>query len=306
MLLSKKIFLMYSPAKDEKERICGHTFEVMDYYLFLKDLGYQCKIIIFDKFKDKEKLFNAWEDKYILNINYRDDIIFQNIKFNKLNNLNYLGTVIITSGIDLFWSQIINLRARKIISFQCEEFDYTDYLKKPNFYLLRDERIYENKNNSDKTFNYIKKLYFKKYKKFRSKKSKNNQLIYINSKLKSLSKSQIKKIINEYKLQNTLFISGTSLSDVEMNKYNEFGEVKIAPVNNLFYEFNELILTPNTRNFDCSPRFITECKYYDKKITFTFDPIVDRGLFWRWQDIYYDFDSLELKKGDLIESVLAY
>ena len=75
------IYLTYAPThpKFEKDRICGHTFEVMDYYLFLKDLGYEVKIKILDVINPK-KIFKAWEDKYILSKNYQNDIIFEKYK----------------------------------------------------------------------------------------------------------------------------------------------------------------------------------------------------------------------------------
>ena len=278
------IYLTYSPAKDEKERICGHTFEVMDYYLLLKDESYHPKILILDKFKNKDKVFKAWEDKYNIDFNYKNDIEFKNLNFNKKNKFFLNGILIITSGIDLFWDQIIDIYAKKIISFQCEEFNFSNYLKKPNFYLLRDERIYQNKNFSERTFHYIKKIYFKRYKKINNTKTKKT-LIYINSKLKDLSENQIQYYIKKYELKNILFISGTTLTKSQEQKYLKYGELKYAPIKNLFDQFNSYLVTPNTRNFDCSPRFIAECKFYNKKIIIDSNTKTDIGFYWRWQDI---------------------
>jgi len=283
------IYLTYSPAKDEYERICGHTFEVMDYYLLLKDNGYNAKILIFDKFKNKNKLFNAWEDKYVLDDypNYKKDVIFKNINFNSINRLYIPGYLIITSGIDIFWDQIFKTLTKKIISFQCEEFDYSEYLKFKNFYLLRDERIYQNKNSSEKTFNYLKKIYFKRYKKINNIKTKKT-LVYVNSKLKDLSEDQIRFFIKNYKIENILFISGTILTKEQEQKYLKYGELKYAPVENLFDQFDNYLVTPNTRNFDCSPRFVAECKFYNKEIFVPFNPKEDLGFYWRWYDIKID------------------
>jgi hypothetical protein len=295
------IYLTYSPSRDEKERICGHTFEVMDYYLFLKDLGYEAKILILDKFKNKEKLFKAWEDKYYIDFNYKKDIEFKNINFDKKNILLLSGILIITSGIDEFWNKIIDAKAKKIISFQCQEFDYSYFLSKSNFYLLRDERLYQNKNYSSQTFQYIKKIYFKRYKKF-EKDSEKKSLIYINSKLKDLEERKLQKLkeTSEYAL---LFISGTQLTENQIKKYKKYGELLFAPINNLWNKFEEFIYTPNTRNFDCSPRFVTECKFYNKKIKITFNLKNDKGAYYRYNDLK-NFDKLILKEGDLIEKFI--
>jgi len=80
------IYLTYAPAhpKFEKDRICGHTFEVMDYHLFLKDLNIESKIVIFDKIKP-EKIFNAYKEKYNLYKNFERNILFKKYNFDKKN-----------------------------------------------------------------------------------------------------------------------------------------------------------------------------------------------------------------------------
>jgi len=62
--------------------------------------------------------------------------------------------------------------------------------------------------------------------------------------------------------------------------------------------------TSNTRNFDCSPRFITECKFYNKNIYIETDLTHDKGAYYRWLDIQNNFESLKLKNDDLILKIL--
>ena len=80
----------------------------------------------------------------------------------------------------------------------------------------------------------------------------------------------------------------------------------IPPVDNLFEQFTKYIYTPVNRKWDCSPRFIAECKYYGKEVIFHnidyWD--VDHGLRVRQWDIDNDFESLYLKPDDAIVNIL--
>ena len=42
----------------------------------------------------------------------------------------------------------------------------------------------------------------------------------------------------------------------------------------------------------------------NKEIIIDFDITQDIGAYWRWHDVQYNFENLELKKGDLIENFL--
>ena len=80
----------------------------------------------------------------------------------------------------------------------------------------------------------------------------------------------------------------------------------VPPVDNLFDKFSTYIYTPVPRKWDCSPRFIAECKYYGKEVIYHnidyWD--VDLGLYWRKHDIDNEFDSLFLRDADEIIPIL--
>ena len=300
------IVLTYTPASKEINRICGHTFEVMDYYLFLKDHGYDVKILIQDRIR-KELVFKAWEDKYDLNnlkYNYKKDILFQPMK-NLFANVIIYTNGIYKSDLNTIQNKANKVIYKKLISFRCNNLtDFNEFLQNKKHYLLHDFRVYKDFNlytEFKNSIHYIKKIYFSRYKKLSN--SKNKTLIYINSFLKNLDDNFLKKLkdINS----NIIFISGSKLNNKDIKKYNKYGEILHAPVLNFFEQFDKYLYTPNTRNFDCSPRLLTECKFYNKEIIIGFDISKDIGAYWRWYDIQNNFESLNLKKGDDIERIIA-
>ena len=80
----------------------------------------------------------------------------------------------------------------------------------------------------------------------------------------------------------------------------------IPPVKNLFEKFSTYVYTPVKRKWDCSPRFIAECKYFNKEVIFHNIDYwkEDKGLYWRQWDIENNFDSLFLKEDDEIIQIL--
>jgi len=80
----------------------------------------------------------------------------------------------------------------------------------------------------------------------------------------------------------------------------------IPPIENLFEKFDTYIYTPVDRKWDCSPRFIAECKHYGKKVIYHNIDYweEDHGLRVRKWDIDNDFDSLHLKDNDNIIEIL--
>jgi len=286
------------PSTIEKNRICGHTFEVMDYFLFFYDLKIKSEILILENI-DPELIYKAYEDKYILPDDYKKYIIFK-----KRHKPVIADTLLITSG--FYFPDRMKIIAKKILIFRCGGSMPFPSKVKNNLLVLQDQRIYNPKNKIDPEFkkilpypnkHYIKKLYFKRYKKINKNISSNKinkTLIYINSYLRKLDD------LNQFFNDNYLLVSG---GDFPIK--NDY--IKVAPIWNLFNNFNTFLYTKTTRQFDCSPRLITESYFYNKKISFDFNfsdycgpDYGDTGLFWRYFDIINNFDSLDLKENDEI------
>ena len=279
------ILITYEPSDREINRICGHTFEVFDLYLFLKEyLTDDIKILIQDKIKNSI-IKEAFEEKYSLSFSdIKKDIIFNRKGV-------YTSKIIInTSGLTPY--ALKKYRFLYFISFRCNPF--RELIDEDNFYYFYDTRVYKqfDKNinlKKSRIIHSIKKFYFKYYRKIN--KQDNKKLIYLNSNLRKID-------INYYKnkYNNVLFVSGDKF---------DHSDVLQAPVKNLFEKFDTYIYTPIERQFDCSPRLLTECYFYNKKIIFDFDfneyagpDYGDSGLYWRWYDIQNNFENLIYNEND--------
>lgn len=281
----KLITITYEPSNQEVNRICGHLFEAFDLYLFLKEnLTKNIKILIQDKIKNN-LIKQAFEDKYSLSFSdIQDDIIFSRKKL-------YASKIFInTSGANA--KDLLKYKFLYFISFRCNP--YKELVDRDKFFYFYDTRVYE---QFDKNINFkkskiihsVKKFYFKYYKKINTE--DNKKLIYLNSNLRKINIEYYKN-----KFNNVLFVSGNKLIH---------SDVLNAPVLNLFERFDTYIYTPISRNFDCSPRLLTESYYYNKKIQFDFDfneyakpNAKDSGLYWRWFDIKNNFENLFYNKND--------
>jgi len=62
-------------------------------------------------------------------------------------------------------------------------------------------------------------------------------------------------------------------------------------------KFDTYIYTPVQRQFDCSPRLVTECFLHKKNVLIDL-PYVDIGLQTRYNDCKKDIEQLNLKEND--------
>jgi len=284
--MNTEIILTYCPSTLEKNRICGHTFEVMDYFLLFYDMEYSGIKILIQENIDKEIMYNAWEDKYNLPKDYKKYIIFSQKKIILSKNI-----LIFTGGLYDNYLQNYKLIYKKLILMRCEPTFNYNKLSLKKYIVLEDNRVYSKYNLSINGIHYIKKIYFKRYKKINSTSAK--ILIYINSNLRKIPKNILKE------KEKYLIITGDSQPDKSYLK---------APIKNLFEKFGIFLYTETTRRFDCSPRLIAECKFYNKKIIFNFNIIdyfkTDSGLKYRWYDIQNNFNNLILNKDDTLIKVI--
>jgi hypothetical protein len=71
----------------------------------------------------------------------------------------------------------------------------------------------------------------------------------------------------------------------------------------LFSKFGTYIYTPVSRKFDCSPRLVTECFMHKKRVFKDLD-YYDIGLETRYSDCVNDLQSLDLREGDKLLSII--
>jgi len=269
--------------------ICGHTFEIFDYYYILKKFF---KVgILFGVGTDWNFIEKAIRFKY----NFTENEILEiknNTRFEDrprlLKGTNILfvdGGVINTAKVAMYFDNIFY--------FACGNKEIKDNNKK-NVWILQDYRVYDPVRTNG--VDYKKRILFDKLKSIGP--SKDRALVYATKNCRQLDSYQE---LLQYS-NNILAITNKE------NKPNPIEGFKfvIPPVDNLFEEFNTYIYTPIKRKWDCSPRFIAECKYYNKKVIYHNIDYwnIDKGLSVRKWDIDNDFNSLYLTDADPIINII--
>lgn len=274
--------------------ICGHTFEVIDYYFFLKDY-FRVGILLAEDIT--EEIFrSAIVNKYQVSPEELDQLIKDTVFFNRPrivrgNNILFTdGSVHAMNNMTLFF--------KNIFMFACGTLDIKGN-RKENTYIFQDERIYEQCFNST---HYIKKLNFKKYKKIQDN-GNNDYLIYGTKNCRNVEYEMYLELMDLHPEAQFICLTSKENRPQLPSKRFTFPEM---PVDNFFERFGTYIYTPVPRKLDCSPRLLAECKFYGKKVIFHKIDYweEDRGLFWRQWDIDNQFHSLFLEAGDPIVELI--
>lgn len=269
--------------------ICGHTFEILDYYYILKDhfkTGILlCEDITWNVLEQAIRSKYSFTEEEIANI--KDNTVF-NERPRLLRGRNILfvdGGIINTSNVALYFNNIFY--------FACGNKEIKD-LDKENVYVLQDDRVYEPVKRNG--INYKKRILFDKLKSIST--SKDQILLYATKNCRDID------AYDEFTQYGDNIIAIT-------NKENRPADIEgftfvVPPVEDIFEQFTTYVYTPVNRKWDCSPRFIAECKYYNKQVIYHninyWD--IDHGLRVRKWDIDNEFDSLYLRSDDQIISIL--
>lgn len=269
--------------------ICGHTFEVIDYYYILKD-NFKVGIFLGED--------TTWE---VLEASIRNKYSFTEAEIEDIKANTVFATrptllkgknILFTDG-GVVNMQNVTLLFDNIFYFACGNKEIKDN-NKDNVWILQDDRVYEPVKKNG--INYKKRILFDKLKPIGT--SNDAVLVYATKNCRNL---------NNYE---ELLQYGNSILAIT-NKENKPKPLEgftfvVPPVENLFEQFSTYVYTPVTRKWDCSPRFIAECKYYGKPVIFHnidyWDE--DHGLRVRQWDIENDFDSLRLTHSDDIVNIL--
>jgi len=278
MLNDYDLYLTYSWG-NFNHGICGHTFEVIDYFNLLTNhmnvAILLCEDITYDTFEaaiTEKYIFTSKQVKYIM-----DNTIFLNrpILLKGTNILFVDGEVdIIKDNTQLFFNNVF--------MFACGNKNVIH----SKYNVLLDQRVYQ----TDMGTHYVKKIDFKNIK--IPEKHDNKTLIYATENCRLLSQDIVDTIADDM-----IIISNFSNFKETNNTINNVR----PPINNIFERFNKFIYTPISKKFDCSSRFVAECKYLNIEVEYMVDYFdEDLGLYYRKYDIENDFKSLELTNDDFI------
>lgn len=266
--------------------ICGHVYEIFDYFQILKK-HFKVGIFFAETIDIEMALKNKYDftDKEIQE--YKDNTVFGS-KPSLLQGTNILfvdGGVVNAAAITLLFNNIFY--------FACGNKEVKDNNKK-NVYILQDNRVYDpvNLNGID----YKKRILFDRLKPIA--KSNTAVLLYATKNCRNIDNYEQ----FFYYSDNIIAITNVENRPADIEGITFL----VPPLEDIFEKFDTYVYTPVTRKWDCSPRFIAECKYYNKEVIYHnidyWD--IDHGLRVRKWDIDNDFESLFLKSDDSIITIL--
>lgn len=265
--------------------ISGHIYETIDYYLILKDHFDVC--ILLPDGITLDQITDVIKYKYDLSDEIFNELI-SNIIFDVDPKILICKNILIVDGYYGIFNFVI--KADNIFMFACPVDNA--FSRVPNHYILQDYRIYPSGKN---TINYIKKINFDVIKK--PKKSDDKILLYGTKNCRLIPNKIYEEISKNDK--EIVCIVDSNYADTDDITYLK------PPVDNLFELFSTYMYTPVSVEFDCSPRFIAECKYFKKDVLYYDVTYDDEGLFWRNYDIRNQFKSLYLTKNDIIIDIIG-
>lgn len=306
------LYITMTWSGDTNHGISGHLYEIIEYFVLLKD---HMKIgILICEDMSWDIIEKALHTKYDL-----DKSVIDYIKKNTF--FEYRPKYVIGKNIlfvDGGFTRTmlrygVALSFKNIFSFRCSNKDYHYNLPYKNITLLQDNRVYNDEDNKI-SINYKKKIKFDIFKKSESIKTE-TALLYITSNCRKICDDYLLDVIMQYKYKNYIILTN------ENEKYKKlFSLLKNVtfpklPVDDIFKKFDAYIYTPThlednikINSFDCSPRFIAECKFYNKQIIYhdVDDNYIniDTGLKYRKYDIEYNFKSIFLNKNDDIIKII--
>ncbi len=269
--------------------ICGHTYEVVDYYWILSK-HINCGILIGDNIPPGD-FVRAVAQKY----NFTDselNSILAKTKFVSNPRLVRGRNILFTDG-GVINAREMTLLFDNILFFACGNKEVKDNTK-DNVFILQDDRVYDEVRCNG--IDYKKRILFDKLRTPTA--SDSRALVYATKNCRNIQDFE------------SLLAYGKDILAItnRENRRPDTDRIKfvIPPVPKLIELFDTFIYTPVERKWDCSPRFIAECKYYNKQVIFHnidyWDE--DAGLFWRNWDIENDFDSLFLRDDDSIVDIV--
>jgi len=270
-------------------KVSGHTFEVIDYFVILHK-SFNCGILLVDTTKDT--FMSCIRSKYDFDESFIEYISNRIIECDHPNRI--LGhNILFTDGC---WTKLDHksIVFKNIFTFVCSDnavFNDT----RPNVHVLSDKRIHPNENVID----YKKKILFSHLK--QPTKTSDDTLLYSTSNCRRIPNDMFDEIIDSYG-GDFLCVTDTLLD----YSHDRMTIVNTPVSGNIFELFDTYIYTPTLFKTDCSPRFIAECKFFNKKVIFHNINYWndDLGLKYRVYDVEHDFQSLHLTKNDEIIRII--
>ena len=293
------VILTYSPISE----ITGHVFECFDYYLFLRN--YYKVGILFMEGLNMQQLKTAFESKYVFKFDdIENDIMqldHQTLIKERIYKFGPKTVVILCDGnIRSLADKNIFLATNKLLGFMCGQYNFEQVKINNHITYLQDYRIY-GENKYFKSYDYVKKLPFQYYRQIHREKQ-NVGMMYVTYACRKITPDVIKQYHEMSGCSRSLLVVPYKLEEYDC--IDDVDQV-LAPLDNFFEQFDIYIYTPVERKFDCSPRLVTECIFYNKEVLINLN-YVDIGLQTRYNDAKNNIRSLQLDDNDEIREIINF
>ena len=175
-----------------------------------------------------------------------------------------------------------------------------------NVTLLQDDRIYKDVTPEDCAIStqYIKKIDLTKLQ-TPERCDDDISMLYLTKNCRELCPTKVVEILDTRPGEYLIVTN-----DVERyTPLEEYGVTVLeTPIDNLFERFKTYLYTPTFKIWDGSPRFPAECMHFNRRVEFyDIDDqylSIDRGLYYRMNDLRESIDNVTLKQDDEIIDIL--
>ena len=284
--LSNAVFLEFF-------RLNGAVIDAIEYFLFMKSIGLDTKLCVYNRFNkmyspDIEKIHQLIDDRYDLDFEYKDDILFYDKTWNFIKQ--EFGNVLI---LDRMTAEIFPLlRANKVVIFH----DYS--------IRFGTEKLYEKMSRYDhiKIFHEMPfaitagystqtklKMAFNLYKK--CKQQKHNYFMNFLSKGRVCD---VQNLLGDIPHDEYLFITHKQEDTMKLNDIRDRRLVLWSEnPRDFFNKFNTYVYVHDNIYFDPRPRMFHECVFHGKKILYKNSVGIKDGSWYRYNEILSVPDAIE-------------
>ena len=291
--------------------LSGHIYEIIEYFLILKD-HIKTRILICEDVS-WEQIRAACITKYTLTDdeinNIRNSIVFAN----KPSLVRGTNLLVVDGNLSRSFIRYgVKLCFKNIFCFRCTPKDTFTDLPYTNVTLLQDNRLYKD-TPTCKVIDYRKKILFSKFRQIDNN-TTNTGMFYLTSNCRRIDPMYLREIIVNHHINKFIVLTNDKkyyqdyVSDLDVS----FPSMPVADIFETFdtyiYTIIDEQLNPGCGCFDCSPRFVAECVFYNKNITYydiDDDYLnIDLGLKYRKRDVENGIDSVELLHSDNILNII--
>lgn len=284
--------VVLSTGLKARHAFSGHTFELLEYWYYLRVLnGIDAAI-----------LCTAHPPEILLQV-ARERYAFSAEVIEALTQHLYDGTEVLLAKLPIalwvdgcsHYHKTATAVAKRNIAFACNNSEDLDRMD----LVLGDTRLYDFPCD-----HYIKKLLFSCFKPLTSAPSQPTAMLYCTYQARQLQPGYIETLAKRFP-QFSEFILVTNDNVTETDRI----KVLRPPVPDLFERFTAYIYSPLKIDWpsqmgvgDCSPRFPAECRFYGKDVLI--DAPINRGLQVRLHDTE-DLSHIALTKDDPLKNFIA-